>query len=166
MKKVLLTGILSVLMISLTFLPSEINKFNSEAVAAEVRPIFNQEIECLTKNIYYEAATESFEGKLAVAQVTLNRVRSGRFASSICGVVQQKINGTCQFSWYCEPATPIRDRYRWEESKIVARMALTTPVAHDLLKKSNAMYYHADYVKPHWPKQKITQIGHHIFYRS
>ena len=49
-----------------------------------------RELECLTKNIYWEAASEPFEGKVAVAQVTMNRVQSGRFASSVCGVVHQK----------------------------------------------------------------------------
>ena len=62
---------------------------------------FSNEVQCLAENIYFEAASESFEGKLAVAQVTLNRVNSGKFAKTVCGVVKQKdiINGVmvCQF---------------------------------------------------------------------
>ena len=49
-----------------------------------------RELECLTRNIYWEAASEPFEGKVAVTQVTMNRVESGRFAGSVCGVVTQK----------------------------------------------------------------------------
>lgn len=162
--------ILSLALISFAFIPVKINAIAAEKIVAEVKPIFNKEVTCLAQNIYYEAASEPYEGKLAVAQVTLNRVRSGKFAPTVCDVVKQRnsINGItiCQFSWVCEKAYAIRDPYKWEESLLVARKALTTPVAHDHLKKTNAMYYHADYVNPRWPKQRIMQIGHHIFYRA
>lgn len=168
-QKLVKSGLLILLTFALmvfALIPAKINTMNTQAIAAEVKPIFGQEVTCLAQNIYYEAASEPYEGKLAVAQVTLNRVKSGHFPSSVCGVVKQKTNGVCQFSWFCEPAYDIRDKYKWEESLLVARKALTTPVAHDLMKKTNAMYYHADYVNPRWPKQKITQIGRHIFYRA
>jgi len=131
---------------------------------------FKKEMNCLAENIYYEAASESFEGKLAVAQVTLNRVNSGRYSSSICGVVHQRdnINGkvTCQFSWTCEgPKTHARNKYSWEESLIVARKALTEPIAHELLYLKKAMFYHANYVNPGWNLPVISKIGNHIFYR-
>lgn len=168
-QKLVKSGLLFLLTFALmvfALIPTKINTMTTQAIAAEVKPIFGQEVTCLAQNIYYEAASEPYEGKLAVAQVTLNRVRSGHFPSSVCGVVKQKTNGVCQFSWFCEPSYAIRDKYKWEESLLVARKALTTPVAHDLMKKTNAMYYHADYVNPRWPKQKITQIGRHIFYRA
>ena len=131
---------------------------------------FKKEMNCLAENIYYEAATESFEGKLAVAQVTLNRANSGKFSSSVCGVVHQKdkINGvtTCQFSWTCmKEKLSIRNKYAWEESLIVARKALTEPVAHELLYLKKAMFYHANYVNPGWNLPVVSKIGNHIFYR-
>ena len=62
-----------------------------------------RQLNCLTQNIYWEAASEPFEGKVAVAQVTLNRVESGKFANTVCGVVYQKNvfyeRVVCQFSW-------------------------------------------------------------------
>ena len=65
-----------------------------------------KQLECLAKNIYFEAATEPFEGKVAVAQVTMNRVESGKFPADVCDVVFQKNTFynrvVCQFSWYCE----------------------------------------------------------------
>jgi len=64
-----------------------------------------RQLECLTRNIYWEAASEPFEGKVAVAQVTVNRMQSGKFADSVCGVVYQKNvfyeRVVCQFSWWC-----------------------------------------------------------------
>ena len=143
-----------------------------EIVASEVGPEFNKEVDCLAQNIYYESASENFEGKLAVAQVTINRVNSGKFPSTICGVVKQKdlVNGimVCQFSWFCnQPYTKlVRNHYQWEESVIVAKKALTSEVAHDILMKQKAMYYHANYVNPGWKLTKVAQIGNHIFYRE
>lgn len=132
---------------------------------------FSNEVQCLAENIYFEAGSESFEGKLAVAQVTLNRVNSGKFPSTVCGVVKQKdiINGVmvCQFSWFCQQVySRVKNKYQWEESVLVAKKALTSEVAHDTLHKEKAMYYHANYVKPNWNLPKITQIGAHIFYKE
>lgn len=127
-----------------------------------------RELECLTKNIYWEAASEPFEGKVAVAQVTMNRVTSGRFADSICGVVYQKNivyeKVICQFSWYCEGTSKVKPVYRplWKESEEVAKKVYLE--GFRLPSMTNALYYHADYVKPNWNKPKIGEIGRHIFY--
>lgn len=124
-------------------------------------------LQCLAKNIYFEAATEPFEGKVAVAQVTLNRAESGKFPEDICDVVFQKTKFVdkvvCQFSWYCERGPKIvRSAPHFKESEEVAKKVLLEnfrlPSLH------GAMYYHADYVNPNWNLPKITKIGRHIFY--
>ena len=127
-----------------------------------------RELECLTRNIYWEAASEPFEGKVAVAQVTLNRVESGRFANSVCGVVTQKNviyeKVICQFSWYCEGNYKVRPIHKpmWRESEEVAKKVYLE--GFRLPSMTKAIYYHADYVKPNWNKPKIGEIGRHIFY--
>jgi spore germination cell wall hydrolase CwlJ-like protein len=127
-----------------------------------------KELDCLTRNIYWEAASEPFEGKVGVAQVTINRMNSGKFADSICEVVYQKNvfyeKVVCQFSWYCENTHKIRPIYKplWEESELVAKKVLLENFRLPSL--SNALYYHADYVYPNWKKPKIEKIGRHIFY--
>ena len=127
-----------------------------------------KELDCLTRNIYWEAASEPFEGKVGVAQVTINRMNSGKFADSVCEVVYQKNvvyqKVICQFSWYCENTHKIRPIHKplWEESELVARKVLLENFRLPSLK--NALYYHADYVQPNWKKPKIEQIGRHIFY--
>ena len=127
-----------------------------------------KELDCLTRNIYWEAASEPFEGKVGVAQVTMNRVNSGKFANSVCEVVYQKnifyAKVVCQFSWYCENTHKIRPIYKplWEESELVAKKVLLENFRLPSLNK--ALYYHADYVNPNWKKPKIEQIGRHIFY--
>ena len=127
-----------------------------------------KELDCLTRNIYWEAASEPFEGKVGVAQVTINRMNSGKFADSICEVVYQKNvfyeKVVCQFSWYCENTHKIRPIYKplWEESELVAKKVLLENFRLPSLSK--ALYYHADYVRPNWNMPKIEKIGRHIFY--
>jgi spore germination cell wall hydrolase CwlJ-like protein len=129
--------------------------------------LMKEEVNCLADNIYYEAGTESYEGKLAVAQVTLNRVNSDKYPKNVCGVVKQKDNGVCQFSWVCLKVSKTKDQYTWEESKLIAEKMLTQSTFHDKLAKSNALFYHADYVDPGWNKTKvISKIGKHIFYTT
>jgi len=127
-----------------------------------------RQLDCLTRNIYWEAASEPFEGKVAVAQVTLNRVESGRFANTVCGVVYQKNvfyeKVVCQFSWFCEGNHKVRAVYQpmWQESELVAKKVLLENFRLPSMK--NALYYHATYVNPNWRKPRIEQIGNHIFY--
>ena len=127
----------------------------------------DKHLQCLAKNIYFEAATESFEGKVAVAQVTINRANSGRFPNDICDVVFQKTKTAdrviCQFSWYCERGPKVvKSNPHFHESEMVARKVLLENFRLPSL--TGAMYYHADYVSPNWNLPKITKIGRHIFY--
>lgn len=129
-----------------------------------------KQLQCLAKNIYWEAANEPFEGKVAVAQVTINRVNDGRFSSDICSVVYQKnviySKVVCQFSWFCETnhLTKIAHPKLFMESEAAARKVLFENYRLDGLK--DALYYHADYVDPKWNKERIGKIGRHIFYRE
>lgn len=129
-----------------------------------------RQLECLTKNIYWEAATEPFEGKVAVAQVTMNRVESGRFGTGVCGVVYQSNNYfgkiICQFSWTCQITHKIKPVYPalYQESEEVAKKVLLENFRLSTMR--DALYYHADYINPNWGKKKINQIGHHIFYKE
>ena len=126
-----------------------------------------KQLNCLAKNIYFEAANEPFEGKVAVAQVTINRSNSGRYPSDICDVVYQKNvfygKVVCQFSWYCEQGPKvIGSASNYKESMEVAKKVLLENFRLPSLK--DAYFYHADYVSPNWNKPKITKIGRHIFY--
>lgn len=140
---------------------------SDKVVTAKTR---ERQLDCLAKNIYYEAGNESFEGKVAVAQVTMNRSESGRFPTDICAVVYQKTvfieKVVCQFSWYClnRGSLSVRSPESYDESYAVAKKVLLEGFRLDMLK--TAMYYHADYVNPNWGKEKVGKIGHHIFYKE
>ena len=122
------------------------------------------DVDCLARNIYHEAGVEPTVGKYAVAQVTLNRLKTGRWGHDICSVVYSK----AQFSWTLNKKK-LNEHPRgalWDESRKVARTVLDQGARVPSLAQST--YYHADYVQPLWVKSvvKIQQIGQHIFYKT
>lgn len=129
-----------------------------------------RQLDCLARNIYFEAGHEPFEGKVAVAQVTMNRSANANFPKDVCQVVYQKNvfmeKVVCQFSWYCDSTIKGRsiNNAAYKESYEVAKKVLLEGFRLDILK--DALYYHADYVKPGWKNPKIGQIGRHIFYKE
>ena len=135
-------------------------------VTAEIR---DRQLDCLAKNIYHEAKGEPFEGKVAVAQVTINRAASGQFPSDICKVVYQKNivydKVLCQFSWYCDQAvfTKPKNTAAYKESQIVARQVLLEEFRLPSLK--HALYFHATDINPGWKKERVATIGGHVFYK-
>lgn len=166
-----------------------------EIVQTMADPLVNfkvtkRDVECLARNIFYEAGSEPEEGKVAVGMVTINRVKDGRFAGSICSVVNQRttvvrefnvkttqVNGhaprmvahipVCQFSWACGPTKKPRDSDdRWEASQQVAEALIAGEYPEYQDKYSDALYFHAVSVRPSWARQKsrVNKIGGHIFY--
>lgn len=129
-----------------------------------------KQLECLAKNIYWEAAHEPYEGKVAVAQVTMNRLESGRYGKTLCQVVFQrtKVYETviCQFSWTCsgQSKVPPRNTRLFKESEEIARRVYFEN--YRLPHMTKAMYFHNTTVRPGWNKVKVAQIGQHIFYRD
>jgi spore germination cell wall hydrolase CwlJ-like protein len=130
----------------------------------------DQTLDCLTMNVYREAGREAFEGKVAVAQVTLNRLNNPKFPKDICGVVYQKNiimeKVVCQFSWHCEgaPNKKPTDDPAYKESYAVAKKVLLEGFRLDSL--NDALFFHATHVHPNWAYKKVAQIGNHIFYKE
>ena len=137
------------------------------------------ELNCLALNIYFEAAIESTAGKLAVAQVTLNRVKNSRFPSTICKVVYEgpthadgfPKRDRCQFSWYCDGKHDIpNESPAWRESQRVAKYIMVHSAEFDLIDITDgATHYHANYIDPpRWAnkRQRTVSIDTHIFYNK
>ena len=118
-----------------------------------------QEINCLAKNIYHEARGESFQGQIAVALVTVNRVASKLFSNTVCGVVYAHK----QFSWTQNKNKKITDEKAWSSALKLATAVLSKQVYEP---KFTAIYFHTRQVKPKWAKTKVitARIGNHIFY--
>lgn len=123
------------------------------------------QIDCLASNIYREAGAEETNGMIAVALVTMNRLKAQGYPDTICKVVQQKTKSTCQFSWVCMNRLPKMDQKIYN---YIRELATHVFLNHDLIEDitNGALFYHADYVNPRWKKLEVTtKIGRHIFYR-
>ena len=131
--------------------------------------------QCLAKNIYFEARSETIAGQVAVAWVTLNRMESSKFPMTICGVVYQArtdtagnpIRNQCQFSWYCDGKSDrIRNQREWEDVQLITDVVLIDWARANDSPVQNATFYHADYVDPYWADSftEIATVDSHIFY--
>lgn len=121
-----------------------------------------QELTCLARNIYYEAPDEPYLGKLAVAIVTMNRVRHPEFPKTVCGVVYQKNRRGCQFSWTCGPKARFNEKL-YNQSLEIAKSVLTNDIS--VVSLENALYFHNTHVSPNWTfARPVVRIGEHIFY--
>lgn len=120
-----------------------------------------KDLYCLTKNIYHEARGESYLGKIAVAQVTMNRVNSGqRWPGTVCDVVYQQVKGTPQFSW-TTMNVKVGDSKAWEEAKQIAYGVLNGDL---WIKHFNFTYFHNKTVEHGQNKKGHRVIGNHVFY--
>ncbi len=137
-------------------------------------------IMCLALNAYWEARNQSHKGMIGVSQVVMNRVESEYFPNTVCEVVKQgptrqswkdpevriPVKNRCQFSWYCDGKSdevPKIDEEVWEEAKLIAFGVYNNRI--DPL-VGNSLWYHADYIRPAWAKQKkrVAKIDNHYFY--
>jgi spore germination cell wall hydrolase CwlJ-like protein len=127
-----------------------------------------QEKRCLAEAIYFEARGESEEGQAAVAQVVLNRVSSGLYPATICGVVYQnrQRRNACQFSFACDGRSlRVAEPDAWRTAvRIAGAVSTGATYVSDV---GRATHYHANYVRPRWARslEKMDVIGHHIFYK-
>jgi spore germination cell wall hydrolase CwlJ-like protein len=127
-----------------------------------------RQMQCLAEAIYFEARSEPEDGQAAVAQVVLNRVRSGIFPANVCGVVYQDRNRpfACQFSFACEgKSLRIEEPGPWAAAVRIAKEVASGATYNPQV--ADAVNYHANYVTPYWAHtlQRVDRIGHHIFYR-
>lgn len=126
----------------------------------DVRDSLSNEERCLAGAVYFESKGESLTGQLAVARVILARANSGRFPSTLCGVVFQK----SQFSFVRGAGMPpIRTGSKgWQEAVAISKIALNDSWKSPV---EGALFFHARHVTPGWNLTRIGSIDNHIFYR-
>ncbi len=130
-----------------------------------------KEMKCLAEAIYFEARGEPEDGRIAVAQVVLNRVKNPTYPDTICNVVYQNKNmrNRCQFSFACDG---VRDRITnavaWKEAQDLTKRILDDERTLFIAEVGASTHYHATYVRPRWAKKmtKMDKIGRHVFYKT
>ena len=137
----------------------------------------NGDTVCLAKNIYFEAGNQPLAGKVAVAQVVINRMEHSSYPKDVCGVVYQAkwrtnwkgievpVRNMCQFSWFCDGKSdePL-DTDTFYESYVIAQDVIMGKYP-DITE--GATHYHSIMVEPYWAEtlNETVQIQHHIFYK-
>jgi spore germination cell wall hydrolase CwlJ-like protein len=152
-----------------------------------------REKECLSRNIYHEAANEPVEGQVAVAIVTLNRANDPFYPNNVCDVVYQRGSYSakktvevkigkgknqrteereitkswivCQFSWTCERVKPPSETDpRYVKIKEIVNEFSEGGFVEYREKYAKSYHYHAYYVNPRWKLNRLHRVGAHIFY--
>lgn len=120
----------------------------------------DEETDCLARAVYYESKGESLQGQLTVADVIVNRARSGRFRPTICGVVRQP--GQFSFVRGGNIPTPPAQSRDWRIAVAIAEVAM-----RDLADGAapRALFFHARHVSPGWRLTRVATVGNHVFYR-
>jgi spore germination cell wall hydrolase CwlJ-like protein len=136
-----------------------------EWLMARPEPTGDEQWECLTQALYFEARGESLEGQIAVAEVILNRVDSPLYPRTVCGVVKQRGGGGCQFSYVCRGTTKMREKSARDLAGRIARAMLD---GAPRILTEGATHFHTRGVRPSWSKRfaKTASIGAHLFYRQ
>ena len=191
----LIAGILSVLLISAFGITQYVLVDTDQELIGPPIETYEESIDinqahCLATNIYHEARGESYAGKVAVANVTMNRVKSSKFPNTMCEVVYQSQmrenwkgeevpkRNKCQFSWYCDGKSDdivlvttdgnvIKERMiAWEMSQMVANQSIRGNLID--ITDGSTHYFNSELVNPHWATayQQVVQIDSHSFLKE
>jgi len=141
---------------NVTFSADDLNDRRSKAEITNLEP----ELECMAKVVHHEAANQSRKGQRAVAEIIMNRIHSGRFPDTVCGVVNQPRQFFKTASY-----NPRRDTPQWKTAVEVSREVLAGQGENVA---EGAYFYHAAYQAPtrfFRGRQQVLAMGDHIFYR-
>lgn len=129
------------------------------------KPKVTNQIECLAKNIYFEARGEPVAGQVAVGLTTINRTKSRYFPDTICEVVYQR----GQFSWTADGNSDnIRQLEVYSDIYSIAELLYTEYSINDSFPDlvEGATHFHTSDVDPSWRNKELTvSIGNHNFYK-
>ena len=175
-KKILTWTIMSTAVLALTVTSiasgNEDRAFGFKLVKAQQQTkVLERQLACLARNVFYEANGEPMAGQMAVAQVTVNRARSGLFPKDLCAVVSQSTvvgsnTRVCQFSWYCNSDLNKARVIKSSESSYIAAKKVFLEGQKVAYIDKDVMWFHEDSIKinPRWPHRVVTKIGNHVFY--
>lgn len=141
-------------------LPTLVSEVRTDGQLSEGDFRRGAELHCLATAVYFESKGEPLDGQLAVAQVILNRVESGRFGQDVCAVVK----APRQFGFVHNGALPdATNSGQWETARAIAWIALSQGWKEIV---PAATHFHATRVNPGWSNlRRLATIGNHVFYR-
>lgn len=114
----------------------------------------------LAEVIVYEGRGESRRGRIAIASVVMNRVKSDKFPNSVVEVVRQKGQFSYRQDWYSQEKPLSED---WEDAYEVAQAVMSGKLKSPV---GRATFYHAKKKRVWWSKKMrlVASIDNHRFY--
>lgn len=131
----------------------------------------SKDLDCLTKNIFFEANTQTMRGKIAVAYVVINRKKDDNYPNSVCGIIYQKTRDkktgktVAMFSWTKNKTSYKIPYQEWHESRAIAECVLTRKCPDYL---NGATHFHNTSVVPSWSRKLkfVGKIDDHKYYKE
>lgn len=132
---------------------------------ASIKTYANNQIDCLAKAMYFESRGGEAHEQLNVGHVILNRVESGKFPGSVCGVVADRKH-SIQFPWYYK-GRKITDWNTFKEIKILADILYASYVIGDRVDTTRgSLFFHSRTIDPKWKYRKVALSDSlHYFYK-
>ena len=141
--------------------PASFDSLDEAVAASHDAEVEDEEaLRCVATTVFYESKGEPLAGQLAVANVVINRAKSGRFASDVCGVVKQR----GQFSFVRRGVLPTvdADNRLYRTALAVAKVAMAEAWRSPA---PNALFFNGRRVGLPGRLTKVALIGNHVFYR-
>jgi uncharacterized protein YgiM (DUF1202 family) len=123
------------------------------------------ELKLLSCLVHAEAGNQSYEGKLAVANIVLNRVKSSKYPNTIKAVIYQPGQFSVAKSGSLQKQLDIYDNYKSESQKLsikAAKMALEG--ANNIGSRLYFHSYKAAVKKGYQNKSNCVKIEDHLFW--
>lgn len=154
------TAIVAAAVCAVQAMPAAAQRYDTLVPASSPSTANSREHGCLTEAIYREAGAEPMKGRMAVAQVIMNRTRSGAFPSTVCGVTHQR--GQFTFPKGLGPRRGPGEAKLWAEAKSIASLALRGALNGI---SDRAVFFHSVSIRnPVKRTSLVTIIGRHAFY--
>lgn len=131
-----------------------------EETAGSSFSLEEQEYQVLLKIVEAEAGGEDTTGKMLVANVVMNRVRSGKFPNTVTEVVYQRSEGKAQFS-------PTADGRIDQVNVSSDTVDAVARVMNGEDPSAGALFFRSVSSKSGWHDRALSRVmehGNHIFY--
>lgn len=132
----------------------------------------DKELTCIADMAWHEARGEGIKGITAVIHVALNRKESRSFPNDVCGIVYQRVNGNCQYSWVCQKTIngySFRRTALYGDILLLAKTISSVPNRFNIDPTRGSLYFTRHGVASKFFRQKLIQraaIGNHQFYAA
>lgn len=134
--------------------------YAGENIVIPYSPFTAAQKDLMARLVHAEAVGEPYAGKVAVATVVLNRIKSPDFPNTLEGVIYQISNGHYAF-------TPVQNGTINQPADAASKAAVNEAIAMEGQGKGSLFYYNPKTTTNSWilSRPVTARIGNHVFAR-